>query len=176
MINLSCPIPSSINPLSPNGFDFSIQKLPEIKFWCQQVNLPGISLGTVELATPWSTVPIPGEMLTYDPLNIQFLVDDQMTNYKAIHNWLIGLGFPEDRQQYVDLLTRDNTGVTSELAKNYSDATLGIVGSNNVVFKTVQFIDVLPISLETIMFQSTNNDVTYIVGNATFRYNIYKFL
>jgi len=45
---LSCPIPSNINPLSPNGFLFNILKLPNLSFFCQSVNLPGITLGAPE--------------------------------------------------------------------------------------------------------------------------------
>jgi len=40
----------------------------------------------------------------------------------------------------------------------------------------LQFIDMFPITIESLMFASTNTDVQYLVGQATFRYGYYKFL
>lgn len=172
---LTCPLPSNLNPLSPNGFNFGIQKLPEVSFFCQQVNLPGIMIGSPEFGNPFQTTPIPGESLTYDTLNVQFLVDEQMHNYKSIYNWIVALGFPNNYDQYVTFVNQDDRGVVSELAKNYSDATLEILGANNKAVQTVSFVDLFPVSLESLNFQSTNQDVQYLVGSATFKYGYYKF-
>jgi hypothetical protein len=172
---ITCPIPDNITPLSPNGFLFSIQKLPQLSFFCQQVNLPGLMLGAPEFGNPFQVQPIPGETLTYDNLTVQFLVDSRMENYTAIYNWIVALGFPNDYEQYVNFVDEDDRGMTSELSKNYSDATLQILSGNNQVVKTVQFIDLFPTAIDSLMFQATNQDVNYLVGNATFRYGYYKF-
>jgi len=173
---ITCPIPSNINPLSPNGFLFTIQKLPELNFFAQSVNLPGITLGSPEYGNPFQVQPIPGESLTYDQLTVQFLIDENMTNYQAIYNWIVALGFPNDYEQYTTFVSEDNRGITSELATNYSDATLQILSGNNQVVKTVQFVDLFPIALDSLQFAGTNTDVQYLIGNATFRYGYYKFL
>ena len=172
---ITCPIPSNINPLSPNGFMFSIQKLPELNFFAQSVNLPGITLGSPEFGNPFQTQPIPGESLTYDQLTVQFLVDETMSNYQAIYNWIVALGFPNDYEQYTTFINDDARGITSELATNYSDATLQILSGNNQIVKTIQFIDLFPIALDSLQFAGTNTDVQYLIGNATFRYGYYKF-
>lgn len=168
-------VPTDISPLSPNGFMFNIQKLPNVSFFCQQVNLPGITLGTPEFGNPFGTAPIPGDTLTYDTLQVQFLVDEKMENYRAIYNWIVALGFPETYQQYINFLNSSDALVTSELAKNYSDATLSILdGSNNSV-ANFSFHDMFPMSIDSLTFQSTSQDVQYLIGNATFRYAYYKF-
>ena len=172
---ISCPLPDNITPLSPNGFMFNITKLPNLSFFCQQVNIPGITLGDPEFSNPFATQPIPGEHLTYDQLTVQFLVDSDMANYKALYNWIIALGFPQDYQQYINFTGADTLNY-SELAKNYSDATLQILAGNNQVSQTLQFIDMFPITIESLQFASTNTDVQYLVGQATFRYGYYKFL
>lgn len=172
---LSCPIPANINPLSPNGFLFNITKLPNLSFFCQSVNLPGITLGAPEFGNPFNVAPIPGETLTYDQLQVQFLVDEQMANYQSIYNWIVALGFPESYDQYVTFVAGD-TNNYSELAKNYSDATLQILTANNQTAKAIQFLDLFPVSIDSLQFAGTNNDVQYLVGNATFRYGYYKFL
>lgn len=173
---LSCPLPSNINPLSPNGFNFSIQKIPSVNFFCQQVNLPGLTFGDPSFATPFASVPIPGDHITYDNLAVNFLIDENMENYRAIWNWIIALGFPQSYSQYVTFINADQSGVLNELAKNYSDGMLQILGASNTPVATVQFVDMFPVALDTVLFQSTNQDVPYIVGQATFRYSYYKFI
>lgn len=172
---ISCPIPANINPLSPNGFLFTIQQLPEMNFFCQQVNLPGITLGAPEFGTPFSVQPIPGETLTYDQLTVQFLIDQNMDNYRAIYNWIVALGFPQGYQQYTSFFNERESLVTSDLATNYSQGSLIILGANNTAVRTITFTDMFPTALDSLMFASTNNDVQYLVGNATFRYGYYTF-
>jgi hypothetical protein len=98
-----------------------------------------------------------------------------MTNYQAIYNWIVALGFPNSYEQYTTFVSNEDRGAISELAKNYSDATLQILGANNQAVKTVQFIDLFPVTLDSLLFQGTNTDVNYLVGSATFRYGYYKF-
>lgn len=172
---LSCPIPSNINPLSPNGYMFSIQRLPKVSYFCQEVNLPTLTLGSTQQSTPFSQAILAGDILEYSPLTIQFLVDDAMENYKSIHNWMNGLGFPENHDQYQTMLDQ-STNNGSNLAKSYSDATLTVLGNSNNAIQTVQFVDMFPESLDSLTFVSTSQDVQYLVGSATFRYSYYKFV
>lgn len=174
MPNLTCPLPSNINPLSSNGFNFSIEKIPEVSFFCQEVNLPGISLPSVDINTPLSIIPIAGDVVNFDELVVQFLVDESMSNYKALYNWLIGLGFPANNIQYSDFIAAQRDGY--RLTKEYSDATLQILGSNNQAVQIVKFIDIVPITLQGMTFQSTSTDVQYIAGSATFKFNRYEFV
>jgi len=175
MTTISCPIPENITPLSPNGFMFNITKLPSLSFFCQSVMIPGITLGAPEFGNPFNVQPIPGETLTYDQLTVQFLVDSNMANYKAIYNWIIALGFPQSYDQYITFNEADTINY-SELAKNYSDATLQILSGNNQIAQNIQFFDMFPTTIDSLQFASTNTDVQYLVGNATFRYGYYKFL
>ena len=154
---------------------FNIQRLPKVSFFAQEVNLPTLTLGNFPQSTPFSQAIIAGDTLDYGPLTIQFLVDDGMENYKSIHNWLVGLGFPENHNQYQNIL--DSATLSgSNVKKSYSDATLMILGNTNTAIQTVQFVDVFPESLDSITFVSNSQDVQYLVGSATFRYSYYKFV
>ena len=168
-------LPANLNPLSPNGFQFSIQKLPELTYFAQQVALPSINLPNIAVNTPFSTMQIAGDTLTYEPLSIDFLVDEDMSNYLAINDWIIAMGFPENYQQYISWQNKDNINI-SELAKNYSDATLQILDSSNNPIQTVTFVDVIPTSLGNMTFLSTSNDVNYVTCNVTFDYSYFKFV
>jgi hypothetical protein len=176
MTTISCPVPSNINPLSPNGFQFSILRLPELTYFCQQVEIPTLSLPAPTQATPLSTNIMAGEILDYGELTIQFLVDENMANYKAIHNWMIGLGFPEDYEQYATFREQSEFADLSDVKKNFSDGFLQVLGNNNQVVQTIQFYDMFPTSLAALTLQSTNMDVNYLIGNVTFRYDLYKFV
>lgn len=173
---LSCPVPNNLNPLSPNGYMFSLQRLSSLGFFCQEISLPAITLPEATQLSPLSKIPLAGDQIEFDTLRVQFLVDEKMENYKAIHNWIIGLGFPEDYGQYTGALTAASVPGMSEVAKSSSDATLVILGNNNQPIQTIQFADCVPESLESITFTSTNQDVQYLIGSASFRYSYYKFV
>lgn len=165
--------PNNINALSPNGFTFSISKLPNVSFFCQRVMIPSISLASVDRATPFINTPIPGEIMSFTELNIQFLIDDKMENYKAIYNWMTALGFPEDHKQYSNYINSQASNVYSELARNYSDATVGILDAKNNITNAFKFYDLFPVSLDPIQMESTAMDVNYVIGSATFKYTYF---
>ena len=172
---ISCPIPENTNPLSPNGYMFSISKLPELTFFCQEVSLPAISMTPIEQANPYVKVPQPGEMIDYDPLVVQFLVDNKMNNYKAIYNWFYALGNPESSAGSAFTTTNPELA-TATNDTLFSDATLTILDNTNNPIQTIQFVDIFPTSLQSLTFSSTNNDVPYLIGNVNFAYTLYKFI
>lgn len=171
---LTCPVPSNINPLSPNGYYFSIQRLPEITYFCQEVNLPSVGLGMTNVATPFIDYSVAGDKLDFGELTVQFMIDAEMKNYKAIFDWMQGLGFPESYDQYTTQVSSPTS--TSEVSASTSDASLVILGNNNVPIRYVHFVDCLPLSLESLTFTSNSQDVQYLIGNVTFRYSYYKFV
>ena len=171
---MTISIPQGLNPLSPNGFNFSISKVPNVTFFCQQASIPGITLGDPSFSTPFSTQPLPGDTLSYEPLTVQFLIDEEMLNFNIVYNWIVALGFPESYSQYTTLLANDKTQY-DELAKNLSDGTLQILDSNNNPIRSITFYDMFPTALETLTFASTNDGVNYLIGSATFKFGHYKF-
>lgn len=175
MQTLSCPMPTNINPLSPNGFQFSITKLPEVSYFCQEVNLPEVTLPETYQATPFSDAKIPGDKLQYGDLTIQFIIDEDMNNYMAIHNWITALGFPRDKGQYKKWLDDHDMLNDSELQKGYSDGILAILNNNNAPSRAISFVDMFPTSLGALNFLSTSTDVQYLIGTATFSYSYYEF-
>lgn len=174
---LSCPIPANLNPLQSNGFMFTINKLPSLSYFCQEVNIPGIVLPVADINSPLSKMPFAGDKLDFENLTVEFLINEDMSNYKAIHDWLIGLGFPELHQQYQNFITNNSNSLTHTPAlASTSDGVLSILNSANNAIRTVQFVDLVPLSLSTLQMRSTNDDTTYLAGVATFDYNYYSFM
>ncbi len=175
MANLTCPSPTDIKPLLGSGnYIFSVAKFPDITFMVQEANLPALELGVAMMSTAVSDVPVPGEEVKFSPLTISFIVDDKLTNYLAINDWMVAMGFPEDHVMYKDLMKRLTSALSSsELSRGFTDATLTILGNNNVPVLQAFFADCFPTSLSGIRFTSTNTDAVPIVAEVTFMYNYY---
>jgi len=176
MANLSCP---SIDHrfLSPNGFLFTIERLPKVSFFTKDINLPSLSLQNLEQQTTLGRIEIPSDKLDFEQLTLNFLVDEKLDNWIEVFKWMQGLGFPENYQQYtIENNRRGNLSLLpneADLPKNYSDAKLFILGSNNVVTRTVNFVDCFPIALGGIQFDSQNIDVPYVISSLTLEYSYY---
>ena len=56
-------LPDNYNLLSPVSFKFQIKKLETVSYFCQNVNLPGLTLGEFTRATPFMDYPMPGDKL-----------------------------------------------------------------------------------------------------------------
>jgi len=185
--------PTKLDYASPTQFKFGIIKLPKVEYFCTAANIPGITLGNANQPTPLKDIPIPGDKLDYDTLNISFLVDENLENYREIHGWLTGLGFPKDYSQFRDLQgagsdrypTTQNIGLSKELGQVkkavqddgglYSDATLFVLTSKNTNNIEVRFRDIYPISLSGLDYNQQANDVDYLTASVTFSYKIYEF-
>ena len=168
------------NYMSPLGFKLVITKTPKVDFLCQSANIPSISMGTAIQPTYLKDIPVPGDKVLYDDLNIRFLVDEKMENYLAIHKWITGLGYPESIGQYRQLKKDDNR--TDSLVADqgdplyfqYSDATLQVLNSNYKPSVLINFKDAFPVSLSTLDFDVTTRDYNYFTAEVTFKYTIYN--
>ena len=160
------------NFLSPVGFKFTLAKEPKVAFFCNSAQIPEISLGTAVQPSYLKEIDVPGDKVFYGDLNVRFLVDENLENYMAIHNWITGLGFPETTQDYKDAIT-DDQGLrdTNEV---FSDGSLRILNSNYNEIAIVKFKDLFPVSLSSLEFDASLTDVEYLTADASFKYTIYN--
>ena len=167
------------NFLSPVGFKFGLKRSPAVAFFCNEANIPSLDLGISEQPSYLKNIPIPGDKIQFGDLNLRFLVDEDLSNYMEIQNWIRGLGFPESLQEFQDL---DDSGqLTDAFGKFansrddiYSDGTLQILSSNLVPKFQVQFSDLFPYSLNTLTFDATDTDIEYFTADVSFKYTIYR--
>jgi len=172
--NRTTPIENR-NFLSPVGFKFALKRSPGVAFFCNQANIPEMTLGVAEQPTPFKDIPIPGDKIQFGDLDLRFLVDENLENYMKMHNWLTGLGFPETTQQFKTLTTDDVTG-EGALDQQFSDASLHILNSNFRDVAIVKFRDLFPVSLSSLEFDASEADVQYFTADVTFKYTIYDIL
>ena len=184
--------PSKFDYASPIQFRFKMTKLPNVEFFVQTANIPGITLGEVTMPTPLKEISIPGDKITYASLDVSFLVDENLNNYKEIHDWITGLGFPQDHKQFGTLLATSSdrfSGSTASTAATgtntarplseggiYSDATLTVLNSKNIAKTEIRFQNVFPISLGSLSYDIKASDVDYLQVNASFNYMYYDIV
>ena len=185
--------PTKFDYASPTQFKFQLLKLPKVEYFCTSVNIPGVSLSNIDIATPLKSIPVPGTILNYGDLEMSFLVDENLENYREIHGWLTGLGFPRDHKQAKTLVdaAKDRfptggksdavtdagkvTGSPMPLGPVFSDATLNVLTSKNTANIEVRFSDMFPVSLSSLNFNQQANDVDYLSASVTMKYKIYEF-
>jgi len=174
---MACSFPNQIenrNFLSPIGFKFTLAKEPKVSFFSNSARIPEINLGTAIQPTYLKDLDVPGDKLTYGDFSLRFLVDENMENYMAVHNWLTGLGYPETTQQFKDLTTNDD-GVR-DLKEQFSDGSLHILNSNFRDVAIVKFKDLFPTYLTSLEFEATDTDVNYFTAEVSFKYTVYNIL
>ena len=186
-VNVQTREPTVLDYASPVQFRFKCSKLPTVEFFCQTANIPGISLGQATIDTPLKSIPFPGDELNYQDLGISFLVDENLNNYKEIHDWLTGLGAPQNHNQFSTL--RDTgtdrfPGQTTNSPNNnavpdggtYSDATLTILNSKNIAKVEIRFHNIFPTSLGSLSYDVQASDVNYLQASVDFSYMYYEIV
>jgi hypothetical protein len=170
--------PANIDLLQSTKFRVNFDKLPGMTFFCQQANLPGVSLTEIPRSTPFVEVYVPGEKLIYDTLNITFIVDEDLKAWTEIHDWMRGITFPKDFKEYADL-TRYSQAARIAMANGtkpqYGNAILSIFTNKNNANFRVKLFDVFPTSLSTILFSTQDTAENIVTADATFRFSYYDY-
>jgi hypothetical protein len=184
--------PSKSDYASPIQFRFKCTKLPTVEFFVQSANIPGINLGSAQQNTPLYDMPLPGDKITFAALDMSFLVDENLNNYKEIHDWILGLGFPSNNQQFQDLQSAGSdrfpgssrstattgTSTPQPLSEGgiYSDAILTVLNSKNIAKTEIRFQNVYPTSLGGLNYDVRQTDVDYLSASVSFNYMNYDIV
>ena len=176
--------PTELDYADPTKFRFTIEKLPLVEFFTTAANLPGINLGEAIFPTPFKQIPIMGDDLTYENLEVTFLVDEKLQNYREVHDWMVGIGFPQARTQYSGL-RQEGDQISPAQGKQagqegvsgmFSDATLTITSAKNNPIVQARFQDVYPVALSGLAYDQQADDVAYLTASVTFTYKIYTLV
>ena len=142
--------PKNINPLADVQFKFEIGALPKTSFFIQSVNLPGVALEGAVISTPQlQSFSRHTGIITYDPLNVTFLIDEYLKNWQEVFQWMVG-----DENKY-------------------TSAVLTILSSSMNPTMEFHFKDIFPTTLSEVSFDSTTTDPTYQVATVSFNYTEY---
>ena len=167
MSTLSEQQPTNLNQLNVVSFDVSFSRQPAVQYFCQRISLPSVVLGETNEPSPFMNLPLEGDTLTYEALTLSFIVDEDLTNYTEVYNWLTALGFPREYSQFAAL---KEPSAASKLLSKYSDLTIILHTNKSNPNYRIRFTDCFPTSLSSIQFDSTPTGMEPIVVDATFNF------
>ena len=181
--------PDKLDYASPTQFRFGIHQLPKVEFFSTAATIPALALSDVIVPTPFKSIPMMGDQLTYDNLSVSFIVDEYLENYLSIHEWMTAIGFPKNRTQFSQFKSNtSNTPSTASSSSNdigdvqkptsvnalFSDATLTVLSNKNNPIVNVFFRDLYPVAMTGLSYNQGATDVEYLTAEITFAYQLYE--
>lgn len=167
-------VPDTTNYLKENAFSFQIAYLPNTVFHLQSANLPAISASPISVATPLSPLSIPANTLEYEQLILTFRVDENLANYREIHEWMIKLHSAKSTDDFATIAADPDLSTT--FGGGVTDGTLSIRTNKQNANVRVIFKDIFPVALTGIQFTSATDAATELVSSVTMAYNTYEIV
>ena len=155
--------PVTHNALIVNYFQFVLTRVPNMTYFCQSANLPGIVFGSAEQPTTLGfPVKVPTGSFRFEDLELSFRVDENLTNWKEIHTWIKTIGNYESDEN------------TLPYSEKTSDARLLITNSSYRPKIAVNFKHVFPTSLSGLRFNTTAIDSLEMIATVVFGFTGYE--
>ena len=164
-------IPGNLNYLSNISFRLTIEDAPNITWFCQAVNVPGVSIEGIDVFTPYVTIPYAGNKVSFEELSVRFIVDEHMKNWIEIYDRIIALGLAEGGENYRLLKAKSNT---TQRGGTVSTLVLTVLTSAMNPQMEFHFYEAFPISISALDFDSAAGDLEYFTATAAFRYTNYE--
>ena len=160
--------PSTYDFQNPTLFRLVFSRIPNVAYESYSANIPGITLPEATHVTPTRNIPRFGDKIVFEPLVVNFIVQEDLANWREIHAWMMGLGKPYSTAQHKTLVDSGES--------YYSDASLMIMtNKSNPVIK-VKFYDCWPTALSPLSWDAGAGDATEpITADVTFNYSYYEF-
>lgn len=156
-------------------FILSFPRLTSTQFFCQSVTIPGVTTQSTSQPTPFMDLNIPGDKFVYDTFNIEFLLDEELQSWTAIHDWMRGIAFPTEFEEYKNLkhLSKFSEHVPYP---QYADAEVTILSANNSPRLKFKLIDTFPITLSQIALDIRLGSEHTMTSTASFRFKRYDII
>lgn len=164
--------PSTLSLLSPINFAMSIERCPNVNWFIQKINLPGIQLTPTEYSTPLLGLPEVGDHMNWGNLILTYKVDEDFSAWFEIFNWITSIAAYNNPDQYKTLENQpkfSGKGVKS-------DISLMVLDANRNPNFTIKYSEAYPINLSALNFDTTKADVTYLSATVAFKYDYYTII
>lgn len=156
-------IPTNTSLLQTTKYTFIIPDKPFLRYFCQTVNMPGVSTSPVEIPTPFSPTFRHGDTLRYDALAINAIIDEDFRVWEETYKWLVSLTTPTQFSEYAKHPTR-----RSEL---YFDGVLTLNNNSNVPNMRIKFFHCHPISLGSVNFTTMDSADVIPTADIVFQFD-----
>ena len=168
-------VPENTNLLQPTKFLLTFDRIPDVQYFCQEVNIPGATMPQAEMQSPFHNYTVAGLNIQYNPLNIRFLVNEDMSSWKSMYEWFLAISSPvsfEERNKYQAMQNRN----IKRPLPSYSDAVLTVLSNLNNPLTRILFHEVFPTTLSDINFDTKVSADHIITAEASFAYEYFEFL
>ena len=157
-----------------NQYQVTLSNFPLTQYFCQSVIVPGITLGQINRATSLANIPTVGDTLEFDNFSMTFFVDEELRNYREIHDWMVNIGFPYSHGQFMATKRRDIVERDGDLDL-YSEIIVTILSSKNNPKVRVKIHEAFPITLSGLDYTNADADAVYLTAEVSFAYAHYEF-
>lgn len=157
--------PSNKNFLSQVGFKVDIARIPNVSYFTQSINIPGVEMPVANVPTMLNNYPLYGNKLKYRDVTVTFSIDENMSNYIEIYDWITGLTHPQSSDQYKEL---NNKELLKDTVK-VSDGIITVLTSSRNPNVEIRLINMFPISLTDVIFDSREGNISPLQATAIFR-------
>lgn len=154
----------NVNPLQPSQFRFLADRrhYGNFSFFAQSVSHPGLTTNAAEAPfRQYTSVPQIPDTFTYSELQVQVLLDEELTSYIQIQDWLVS---------NVENEVIQPSEATSDQRSSYADLILTIQSNKNTVNKKIQYNGAFPVSIGNIDMIASQDGVPTIVFPVGFRF------
>ena len=164
--------PQNTNYLQPTKYMLTFGKLPTVQYFCQTANIPGVSMGSINVPTPTLDIKIGGNKLSYEQFEVEFIVDETIETWKELYKWLLAFADPKSLSNRANQMDLQNG--TTKYLDNYSEATLTVMSAlNNPLFR-INYHKIFPVSVSGIQFDVKSSAESIITAKATFAYEYFE--
>lgn len=163
--------------LNKNNFKLLIDKLPTVEYFVQSVSIPGLSFTEVEQGAGIGlNAFFPGDKVSFDNLEVTFLVDEDLENFKEVYDWINAIVPIHDPADFKSLTGSQSTkgvfaGINNDL-NQYSQITLVTNTNKNIPNKYFRFYDCFPTALSGMELKSGESGEA-VTCTVTFRFTYY---
>ena len=164
-------VPDNLNYLSNISFRLTMLDAPNLTWFCQATNVPGVSIEGIDVFTPYVTIPFAGNKVNFEELSVRFIVDEHMKNWIEIYDRIIALGLAEGGEKYRLLKAKSDL---TQRGGTVSTLVLTVLTSAMNPQMEFHFYEAFPITLSALDFDSANTDLEYFTATAGFRYTNYE--
>ena len=148
----------NFNMLAPTGFRVTIEspKFSNLEYFISTVSLPTISLAEAEAGFRNYQGFVPGDKVSYDTLDMSFVIDEDMKNYTEVFNWI-------------------KANADENLPAKH-DLIFSILTSHNNLNKQIKFVNAMPTSLGGVEFNTQVDTIDYLQSTISFRYDYFEII
>ncbi len=149
---------SKNNLLSPNRIKVVIDRFPNLEFYAQTFNLPGVNIGTPDRFTnKGRDYNLTGDKIVYNDMNISFIVDENLNTFTELFNWLD------------DAVKKKPT-----VSNVFSDMTIMLLSNNSTENVNIVCKGTFPYMIGDISFSTMATEDEVVVADVTFKITEYE--